>query len=269
MIGILDDGLGGLAAVDSLRRHLPDCDLLYFGDTAHGPYGARSAETAARFALDGARRLAALGARLILLTSHSIAAASGDRLAKAVDLPVFSPLQPGAAKAAARTRKGAVGVIGAPLTVEANAYADAMLSLNAGIRVYQVACPLLPLLIEEGRLKKPETILIVRKYLLPLKTRQIDALILGEAHYLRLSGTIARKAGKRVALIDPFEAMAESVRIFLEDAPDVEARLPRNGRLRIVLSDIPGGAEKTARALLGRNLQLEPAPITTPAAAAS
>ena len=45
MIGILDGGLGGLAAVKSLRRRLPDYDLLYFGDTAHGPFGGKSAET--------------------------------------------------------------------------------------------------------------------------------------------------------------------------------------------------------------------------------
>ncbi len=32
-------------------------------------------------------------------------------------------------------------------------------------------------LIEEGWLKKPVTIMIVKKYLFPLKTRQIDTLI--------------------------------------------------------------------------------------------
>jgi glutamate racemase len=150
-----------------------------------------------------------------------------------------------------------VGVIGAPLTVAAGVYADAIRGLNAAIRVYQAACPLLPLLIEEKRLKKPETIMIVRKYLLPLKCRQIDVLILGEPHYLPLSGTIARKAGKRVALIDPFEALAESVRRFLVDSPDLAGRLPRNGRLRVLLTDIPPGAEKTARFLLGQKIRLE------------
>ncbi len=260
MIGILDGGLGGLAAVKSLRRRLPDYDLLYFGDTAHGPFGGKSAETAARFALDGARRLAALGARLILATSHSMAAAAGDRLWAAPGIPVFDPIPSGAARAIARSRKGAVGVIASPLTIQTDAYGQAMASLDADVRVHPSACPLLPLLVEEGRLKKPETHMIVRKYLIPLKSRQIDALILGGGHYLPLAAAIGRKAGKRVALIDPFDAMAEAVRLFLREAPDRDAQLPKTGSLRVLLSDIPPGAEKTARFLLGRNLQLEPAP---------
>lgn len=260
MIGILDGGLGGLAAVKSLRRRLPDYDLLYFGDTAHGPFGGKSAETAARFALDGAHRLAALGARLILATSHSMAAAAGGRLGDALGIPVFDPIPPGAARAIARSRKGAVGVIGSPLMIGTNAYGRAIASLDADARVHQSACPLLPLLAEEGRLKKPETNMIVRKYLIPLKSRQIDALILGSGHYLPLAAAIGRKAGKRVAMIDPFDAMAEAAGRFLRETPDFDAQLPKTGNLRILLSDIPPGAEKTARFLLGRNLKLEPAP---------
>jgi glutamate racemase len=260
VIGILDDGLGGLAAVASIRRHLPDVDLLYLGDAAHGPCGIKSAETAGRFAMESARWLTESGARLILITAAGMAAAVADRLAQVIDAPVFAPIVPGAAQAAARSRKGAVGVIGDPLTIHLRAYADAVLSMNAAIRVHQAACPLLPFLIEEGRLKKPETTMIVRKYLMPLKSRQIDALIMGDAAYLRLSATIARKAGKRVALIDPFDAMAQVARDFLKTVPDLDARLPRNGRLRVLLSDMAPGAEHTARRLLGRNLQLEPAP---------
>lgn len=257
MIGVLDDGLGGLGAIASLRRHLPDFDLLYFGDMARGPAGFKSPETAARFALESAHSLAALDARLLAITSSALAAPAGDLLKKKLDIPVFSPIIPGAAQAAARSRKRIIGIIGAPLTIHSSAYPNALLSINPDIKVHQAACPLLPLLIEEGRLKKPETIIIVKKYLLPLKSRQIDTLILGEPHYLQLSAAIARKAGKRVAIIDPFEAMAQTIRNFLSTAPDLEARLPKNRRLRVVLTDIPPGAEKIARFLLGRNLKLE------------
>ncbi len=260
MIGILDGGLGGLAAVPSIRRHLPDDDLLYFGDTAHGPFGGKSDQTAARFALDGAHRLATHGARLILVTSHSMAAAAGKQLGTALGIPVFDPVPPGAARAIARSRKGAIGVIGSALTIGTGAYPDALRSIDGRVRVHQSACPLLPLLVTEGRLKKPETIMIVRKYLLPLKTRQIDTLILASGHYLPLAATIGRKAGKRVALIDPFDAMARTVRRFLHEAPEIDARLPKKGNLRVLLSDIPPGTEKMARFLLGRHLQPEPAP---------
>ncbi len=41
-IAVLDSGLGGLTVVNALRRALPAEDLLYFGDTAHLPYGSKS-----------------------------------------------------------------------------------------------------------------------------------------------------------------------------------------------------------------------------------
>ena len=44
-IGVFDSGLGGLTAVSSLWRILPEEDLIYFGDTARVPYGGRSPET--------------------------------------------------------------------------------------------------------------------------------------------------------------------------------------------------------------------------------
>ena len=41
-IGVFDSGLGGLTAVRSLWRILPEENLIYFGDTARVPYGGRS-----------------------------------------------------------------------------------------------------------------------------------------------------------------------------------------------------------------------------------
>ena len=43
-IGFFDSGLGGLTAVRALRRVLPDENIIYFGDTARMPYGARPVE---------------------------------------------------------------------------------------------------------------------------------------------------------------------------------------------------------------------------------
>ena len=56
-IGVFDSGLGGLTAVASLRRILPEEDLIYFGDTARVPYGGRSKETILKYARQDVRFL--------------------------------------------------------------------------------------------------------------------------------------------------------------------------------------------------------------------
>ena len=43
-IGILDSGLGGLSVLNEIRKILPSESLIYFGDSAWCPYGAREAD---------------------------------------------------------------------------------------------------------------------------------------------------------------------------------------------------------------------------------
>ena len=45
MIGIFDSGVGGLTVVKAILDKIPEYDIVYFGDTAHTPYGTKSAET--------------------------------------------------------------------------------------------------------------------------------------------------------------------------------------------------------------------------------
>ena len=44
-IGIFDSGVGGLTVAGAIKRLLPEENLIYFGDTAHLPYGDKSKET--------------------------------------------------------------------------------------------------------------------------------------------------------------------------------------------------------------------------------
>ena len=50
-IGVFDSGFGGLTVLKALLELIPDADYLYFGDTARLPYGSKSVETVARYAV--------------------------------------------------------------------------------------------------------------------------------------------------------------------------------------------------------------------------
>jgi glutamate racemase len=54
LIGVFDSGIGGLTVVRAVKHHLPDYDILYFGDTARTPYGTKSRETVIRYAIEDA-----------------------------------------------------------------------------------------------------------------------------------------------------------------------------------------------------------------------
>ena len=116
-------------------------------------------------------------------------------------------------------------------------------------------------LVEEGWLKRPETKQIVRKYLFPLKRKQIDTLVLGCTHYPLLKPIIQMKIGRRVRVIDSSEAAAEWVKNYLTENPGVAGRLSasegEDGGHRFFVSDLTPNAEQIAQDFLGRKIRLE------------
>jgi glutamate racemase len=56
-IGVFDSGFGGLTVLKALLELIPGADYIYFGDTARLPYGSKSVETVARYAVEAAHYL--------------------------------------------------------------------------------------------------------------------------------------------------------------------------------------------------------------------
>jgi glutamate racemase len=257
MIGIFDSGIGGLTVVKSLMEKLPGYNMIYFGDTARTPYGSKSPETVVRYALENTDFLLKQGAKLIVMACNTVSSVAAGRIAEDYDIPTFEVVTPATERAVKTSNTSIIGVIGTRATVKSGIYEHKIMALKPEAKVYSVACPLLVPLVEEGWMKKPETVMIIKKYLHPLKVRQIDTLILGCTHYPLLKDKIQRKIGKRVHIIDSSIAIAENVKFFLDTHPEVDKQLGKNNAFRLFVSDITEQFEKTARATLKRNVFLE------------
>jgi len=257
MIGIFDSGIGGLTVVKSLMEELPGYNMIYFGDTARTPYGSKSPETVVRYALENTDFLLKQGAKLIVMACNTASSVAADRVAENYDIPIFEVVTPATEQAVKISNTLTIGVIGTRATVKSGIYEHKIMALKPDAKVYSAACPLLVPLVEEGWMKKPETVMIIKKYLHPLKVRQIDTLILGCTHYPLLKDKIQRKIGKRVHIIDSSIAIAENVKFFLDTHPEVDKQLSKNDAFRLFVSDITEQFEKTARATLKRNVHLE------------
>ncbi len=261
MIGILDSGIGGLVVARALTEMLPACDIVYFGDTARAPYGNKSPETLTDYAFEGAAFLLQKGAKIIVISSHSLAAAAAESLAEKFAVPVFEGITPAAERALNISRKLGIGVIGARTVITSRIYEKKIKTINPEARVYSAACPLLVPLIEEGVLDKPETNKIVKKYLIPLKVRQTDTLILGCAHYSLLKKSIQQKIGMRVKVVDASMLLAEHVRHFIESRPETGALLSQTGTSSFFVSDMTEHIQKTAQRMFGKNVRIEKANV--------
>jgi glutamate racemase len=257
MIGIFDSGIGGLTVVRSLMKQLPDYDIIYFGDTARTPYGSKSPETVVGYALQNTEFLLKQGAKIIVMACNTASSVASDHVTKNFDIPIFEVISPASAKAIENSRNLIVGIIGTRATVKSGIYEKKIKAIKPKAKVYSVACPLLVPLVEEGWIEKPETVMIIKKYLHPLKIRQIDTLILGCTHYPLLMDKIQRKIGKRVTVIDSSIALAENIKDFLDTHPEVDNFLGKKGEFRLFVSDVTDQFEKTAETTLKRKVLLE------------
>ena len=70
-IGVFDSGVGGLTVLSKLNAALPQENFIYFGDTAHVPYGNKSKETIEKYCLNIVRFLNAQKAKLIIIACNT------------------------------------------------------------------------------------------------------------------------------------------------------------------------------------------------------
>jgi glutamate racemase len=257
MIGVFDSGIGGLTVVKAFRQLLCDYDVVYFGDTARTPYGTKSAETVIGYVLENIELLLSYGAKIIVMACNTASSVATDPVRQRFNIPIFEVISPSVALALKTTKSFRVGVIGTRATIDSGTYAKKILETNPGAKVYSAACPLLVSLVEEGWLKRPETAMIVKRYLHHLKVRRIDTLILGCTHYPLLKGVIQRKIGQQVQIIDSSFAVAAEIAGYLQQHAELSDHLGKNHRLRLLVSDTTRQFEKIAQTTLKQNVQLE------------
>lgn len=257
MIGIFDSGIGGLTTVRALQDRAIGYDILYFGDTARTPYGTKSKETVVRYAIENTEFLIQNGAEIIVMACNTASSVATNELKKRFDLPIFEVISPAVALAVEKSKNAQIGVIGTRATIKSGIYEKKILEKNSRAKVYQKPCPLLVPLVEEGWLKKPETAMIVKKYLHPLKTRQIDTLILGCTHYPILKNIIQQKVGKKVLIIDSASAVADTICSYLNENPKIENNISKTNHATFFVSDITEQFKKTARIALNRSIKLK------------
>lgn len=257
MIGMFDSGLGGLTALKALTATFPERAFLYVGDTARSPYGNKSPKTVTDHAFQGVEFLIKAGATLIILACHTTSSVAFESITGRFDVPMVEVISPAVKQAVQVSRKLQIGVIGSTGTVESGAYETKIRAMSPEAKVYSHACPLLVPLVEAGWLKKPEARMIIKKCLHPLKVRQIDTLILGASYYPLLQQIIQTKIGKRVHLVDPSKTLAESLRTYLENHPEIDGATGAGGNLRICVSDLTAAHVRLARTILKGDCHLE------------
>lgn len=250
-IGVFDSGFGGLTVAAALNARLPDESILYFGDTARVPYGAKSPAVVRAFSREAARLLLSRDIKLLVIACNTATAHAEKVLREELDIPVVGVIEPGAAAAVQATATGRIGVLGTAGTIASGAYDLAVRRrLGEAGRVYAQPCPLFVPLVEEGWTDHPVTAQVSREYLAHLKEVDVDVLILGCTHYPLLRNTLQTEMGPGVRLVDSGEETARAVEKILKEN-DMEATGQAPPSHAFLVSDSPHRFRDVGRRFIG------------------
>ena len=215
-IGIFDSGLGGLTVARAIIDQLPNESIIYFGDTARGPYGPRPLAEVRSFALEIMDSLVAAGVKAIVIACNTASAAMLRDARERYAIPVIEVIQPAVRRAVSATKTGKIGVIGTQTTIDSQAYNDAF-AAAPHLDLTTVACPQFVNFVERGETSGAEITAIATKYFAPLKAAQVDTLVLGCTHYPLLTGVISYVMGNDVTLVSSAEETAKDLyRVLVE-----------------------------------------------------
>jgi len=213
-IGVFDSGVGGLTVARAIIDQLPNEAIRYVGDTANGPYGPLPIAEVREHALAVLDDLVAAGAKAVVIACNTASAAmlrdARERFTQAAGIPVLEVIQPAVRAAVRQTRSGRIGVIGTVGTVNSQAYEDAFAAAD-GLTVVSRACPRFVEFVEAGVTTGPELLAIAEAYLEPLRTAEVDTLVLGCTHYPLIAAAIQYVMGPEVTLISSAEETAFDV----------------------------------------------------------
>ncbi len=238
-IGLFDSGLGGLTILKAVIKEMPQYNYVFYGDTAHLPYGDKSEEEIYEFTKEGMRYLFEAGAALVIIACNTASAETARRLQNefipaeypdrkilGIIVPTIEELQFGVFTK--------VALIGTKRTVESGKY---LLELehkgNGNVALTQIATPELVPLIEMNEIETAASQAISR---IEGEAGESEVVVLGCTHYTQIKEPLRAHFDKTKQVISQDEVVPEKLRLYLAAHPEIESKLTHGGERSIHLT---------------------------------
>ncbi|MBX2946458.1 MAG: glutamate racemase [Cyclobacteriaceae bacterium] len=259
-VGIFDSGIGGLTVAHAIRKELPHENIVYFGDTAHLPYGDKSEAAIQAYSVKIADALLKKGCKVIVIACNSASSAAYELLKEyARYVKIINVIDPMIELVANKFAHQSIGLIGTKRTIQSGVYARKITELNKGITLHSLATPLLAPMIEEGFFDNKISHEIIAQYLADPELKNIEALILACTHYPLIKTAINEYYRNQMTILDSSEVVAMALGKYLTQ----EKLLNTNGgdHHEFLVSDYTDSFEASTRIFFHKPVHLERYPL--------
>ncbi|WP_124060207.1 glutamate racemase [Gordonibacter sp. Marseille-P4307] len=223
-IGVFDSGVGGISVLKEAVAELPHENFLFFGDSAHAPYGEKSVEWVRERSEQIVDRLIASGVKAVVIACNTATSAAAEVLrAKYPDVPIVG-VEPALKPAAISPEGDRILVMATQVTLGLEKF-HRLSEEWGGDKVHTVACDGLAARIEQGNLGASDLAELLESLIGSYRGR-VTSVVLGCTHYPFIARQIQKVLGDDVMLFDGGEGTARHLALVLEEAD--------------LLSDYPG-----------------------------
>ena len=248
-IGVFDSGIGGLTIASAIKRKLPQASIIYFGDTAHLPYGDKSATLIKGYIRNISNFLFEQDCGHLVVACNSASSVLTNDLLPAGYQSVLNVIDPVVNRVVMETGIQTVGVIGTRRTINSHVYRNRIKKQSESLLVKELATPLLAPMIEDGFVRNSISRSVIHEYLKRLGP--VDALILGCTHYPLIRTEIQDYIGNDVLLLDAPDLIADQLVKENDISPN------QSGTDHFYVSDFTESFEQKAQSFFGASIHLE------------
>jgi glutamate racemase len=259
-IGIFDSGIGGLTVAHAIKEALPHESIIYFGDTAHLPYGDKSEAAIQAYSIKIADILLRKGCKVIVIACNSASSAAYELLKEYVRyVKIINVIDPMVDWVTQHYKGKQVGLIGTKRTVNSGVYSRKIEEIDTSITVHALATPLLAPMIEEGFFDNQISHEIIAQYLSEPELQNIEALILACTHYPLIKKEIDQYYHSTLPLLDSSEVIAQALRGYLEQENLLNSTV--NPTYQFLVSDYTESFEASTKIFFHEPAPLERYPL--------
>ena len=256
-IGIFDSGIGGLTVANAINTLLPQEQIIYFGDTAHMPYGDKSPEAIKYYSLKIGQFLMEQNCKAIVIACNTASSLGFDDLNSMIKgkIPIINVIDPTVDYIISHKNLKNIGVIGTKATIKSNVYARKIKEKKAELEVNSLATPLLAPMIEEGFFNNNISKTIINSYLSKSKIKKVDALVLACTHYPLIKKEISAFYEREISILDSAEIVAQHVKKILAKKKLLSTK--RHVEHKFYVSDFTSSFEKSTKIFFKEKIHLE------------
>lgn len=257
-IGIFDSGIGGLTVARAVNLALPNESLVYFGDTAHLPYGDKSPRSIRYYSEKISSFFIEQNCKAIIVACNSASSIAYDHL-----LNLFSDktllinvIDPVVEHVGQNKKIKTIGVIGTKTTIQSNVYQNKLNAINPEINIHSLPASLLVPMIEEGFVNCDLSSRIISQYLSDKRFDEIDALIMGCTHYPIIKNEIENFFKNKIHIFDSAAIVAEYTSYCLKQK-GLLSKNDGNKNHKFYVSDYTPFFENITHIFFGQKVHLE------------